>query len=62
MLRSSAIDTGVLTTNALLRPATRPDYSKSFNSDVPDNPADEANHGTGVAGVALYQDIGGNLS
>ena len=55
------IDTGVLITNALIRPAIKPDHSKSFVKGAENNASDEYNHGTGVAGIALYHDLGGRL-
>lgn len=55
------IDTGVLVTNALIRPAITPQHSKSFVKGSENNPSDEHNHGTGVAGIALYHDLGGKL-
>ena len=35
---------------------------KSFNKNVPNSTTDEVNHGTGVAGLAIYQDLGGKLT
>ena len=56
------IDTGILATNALVRPAIANGMQKSFNNNVPNSSTDEMNHGTGVAGLAIYQDLGGKLT
>ena len=56
------IDTGLLAANALLKPAIAPRMEKSFNSNAPNSTTDGVNHGTGVAGLAIYHDLSGKLA
>lgn len=56
------VDSGILEGHPLLEPAILADRSRSFpaalGSPVPASPAGAAGHGTQVAGIALYGDVG----
>lgn len=56
------VDSGILEGHPLLEPAVLADRSRSFPADlgppIPAAPVGEARHGTQVAGIALYGDVG----
>jgi hypothetical protein len=56
------VDSGILEGHPLLEPAILADRSRSFPADlgppIPAAPVGEARHGTQVAGIALYGDVG----
>jgi hypothetical protein len=56
------VDSGILEGHPLLEPAILADRSRSFPADlgppIPVAPVSEARHGTQVAGIALYGDVG----
>lgn len=55
------IDSGVVDGHALIKPAIRKGMSQCFNNACGTATHDESNHGTGVASIALYYDVGGVL-
>ncbi len=51
------LDSGVTSGNPFLEKVVRPDLSKSFLANAPDNPNDEHGHGSAVASLCAYYSL-----